>query len=309
MIRTKRQGYEAVRILCKDGLPYSEVYTFQEQTPDHGIIVRNLFSLTGTRHEETLLASLPQALDLPLHPGYVSVGRVEHVGKYCQHFSEGDEILLSAQYGTYVAYDHVQPSSTSVELLRKITCTSDPLHNLFIPLVSLAIYLVEQIQDSQREGIIFVGCGLLGAVLLQVLPLKLGEVNISVYRDGTDLKEEWLRGHGVDKVITIPHALPTQNAKESIVYIFTSSLWGNEALSSSILNGAVCISALYQMEDRMHFPWLDYDIVGEAVNILQTESINLLDIIAQHVHADSVQQTYRDIMSSRHHGKAIVYDW
>jgi hypothetical protein len=309
MTRMQEQSYEAVRIRQRDDLLHHEVYTFQTCLPDDGMIVRNLFSLTGTHPEETFLASLSQTLHLPHHPGYVSLGRVERAGKNCHGFREGDEVLLPAQYSTYTTFERTRSAVTTPDLLRKVSSASDPLCNLFVPLVSLALYQAEHIQDMQCDEVIFVGCGLLGAILLPLLKAKYGDMRICVVKDEIDLKATWLRTHGADEVIAASDLRECQIFTECAVCLFTSASWTHEVLSSHRLKNAACLSMLNGEGEPGHWPWLDPDHVEEAASFSRTEFMSFSDVIAQHIHAEAAQQVYEDIVTSRYHGKAIVYDW
>lgn len=303
---------ENIRLVLDCQHPEVKVDTYLNAIPEEGCLVRNLFSLTGTLPEESLLNSLSHTLKLTSHPGYSSVGRVEDVGSNCYRFRPGDLLLIPVQYSTYSVFDNVQIRNTSRFSLTKIPLRSDPVCTTFAPLVSLALYLISQMTATLGEAgdeILFLGCGLLGAVLLKILRLETSNIKPIICTQKNDLACELLLKNGAQEVISYEQLLHEKSLdKVHTVFILSSFSREYQALLAKLPIICNCISAL-SVEEITHSSWLQYYAFEEVLDILHDSSLTVDDLVTQHVHLESFPQIYNALHTNYYHGQALIYDW
>ncbi len=298
--------------IMREGLqPRVYVENHADAIPADGVLIRNLFSLTGTVRERSLLRFLPDFLGLPLHPGYASVGVVTEVGSACRTLDRGDIVLMPVCRSTYVTFSQAYPHPSSEPLLRKVPLQVDGVDATFVPLVSLSLYLARQAIGTVDKPVILLGCGLLGIVLLRVLTLE--NINAIVYTCEEDIPEEWIRENTIEVVLSCDQPLPLKfRGKVQTAFILSSSKSYYEAASLLLSTRGNCIPAAAADSKQVsvpHFPWLGNDIIEDAVDLLRDGDLLVKDLIAQHVHPEAVAQVYHAIQQNHYSGRALVYDW
>jgi threonine dehydrogenase-like Zn-dependent dehydrogenase len=275
-------------------------------------VIRNRFSLTGTLGEKSLLGLLPDSLGLPLHPGYASVGVVEEVASTHSRLEAGDVVVMPACYSTYVALPPTRVSDSQGFFLQRISANTDMVDATFATLAGLSLYLARQTPRTTKMPVVLLGCGLLGAVLSRVLRLE--NVRAFVCADQADLQSELILASGAEAVLSCEQPFPRELLETAqAVFILSSSDWCSRIVStlSSVRERPFVVTAVSNDHQGAgkRYPWLGYDVLGEALALLRDGELVVRDLVAQHVHAEAVEQVYRAIQQNRYRGRALVYDW
>lgn len=312
MVLMHPHEYENVSIIM-DGLkPTIHIQEWGESIPVDGVLIRNLFSLMGTQTDKTLLRILPDALKLPQHPGYVSVGKILAVGSACGHFAPGDVVILPVYYSRYILLAGEQMRNLSQYLLQKLPPNVDPLRVLFLPIICLSLHISEQISETDEERIALLGGGLVSMVLLKLLYLK--NIRPVICIPGHDQCQEWWLENGALEVWTGEQAIPSHlHRAAKAVCLLSHSEWCKKAVQILLAKEGRCISALRKADKQGGYEkrpsWLRRDAIGDALDILNAETLVLTDMIEQHIHAETAAETYQSICAGCYCGKAVVYDW
>ncbi|HEY9062626.1 MAG TPA: hypothetical protein VIO64_19325 [Pseudobacteroides sp.] len=299
---------ENIKILVENGSPRMDIQIFNEKVPEDGALIRILFSLTGTRNDLSCLKDLASFSNIPGHFGYTSVGVVEEVGSCCSFAEKGKTVLLPAQYSKYISIKASDYQEMRAVLFKAVPNDVDKVDVLFLPALCTALKLYSNLDDPEKGSIIFLGCNIIGTVFLKLLGCE--GIHPSIYIDHADMKAELLLENGGEAVIENGEQMPKEMAKKvKDVFVFSASPWIDDIRENSSLDHANFIDVPQEDIKQERYPWVSYDVQQAALDLISNGGLYFRDLIAQHIHAETVQETYKSIKENTYKGRVLVYDW
>ncbi len=299
-------GYrENVRIVAEGHRPRIAVEIYRKNS-GQSTVIRNYFTLTGVREDESRLRRLAGQSGFPGHFGYTSVGKVEESGAVLRSLERGSMVILAAQFSKYVDL----PDS-DVPLLRKvflapIPANIDPVNSLFLPMICMALKLHHDTEDALRNCTAFLGCGLAGAVFLKLL--NLNGVHPDVYLEQGDINVETLSRNGAGRVVRAGSGIRWETELHERVFVFSESA-NLTAVRREYGDNPARITEVFRTDGGSD-PWHSHDLTAEALDLIASGIFNCTDLIAGHIHAESAGELYERHAADRFDSnKFFVYDW
>ncbi len=301
----KRSGLRhGVRLQFSNGRLEAHTYPFVSDVPDDGVIVKNHHTLVGTHVETTPLRHLTQIFAIPDRPGYTTLSTIEEAGCRCTQFDLGSWLVLPARYETFSAV----PSLTAAVLARPSSDTDDPIHALFVPLVSYALILSDRIGDAQPDDcVLFFGFGIVGAILSQLLRSRYNMTVIVVRTDDDDLPVDIICECGADEVFSELTRIPGRCLRTlTKVVILRDSERVRQELE------AFALDAEQQLRptswNMLHQTRVMAEMYDRSMRMLRDRSVDVNMLVADHIHPEAGEQAFL-LSSHTYLGKMLIYDW
>ncbi len=294
----------AVRLQYAMGRFEAKPYIFTRDIPNDGLLIRNLHTLVGTRTDLSVLKYLNHLGYCQNRPGYTTVSKVEEIGHSCTRFAHGDQLLLSARYET-LSLEHMSSVAVLGRLGSEIT---DPILDLFTPLVGYALMLASVLPDLQYgEVVLLFGCGPIGALLAQILTSQMDALVVAIQNDSNDLEPHVLFECGVDKVVTDPKQL-SEKQRRAIRHCFIFSE-KQQALEQAQLLALNAENYTHIPDIGSHARAPDFTSLHDAaVGLLQNGSVNANLLVADHIHPESAEKAFQ-LSASAYPGQLLICDW
>ncbi|MEK4473949.1 hypothetical protein NSQ91_12095 [Paenibacillus sp. FSL R7-0048] len=257
------------------------------------LFITNRFTLTGTVKDPSCLQLFHGACHLPGHYPYSSVGVVTKAGLGAEH-RVGQALVFSPHY----TKDVCVPLHSGVDGQIFISNDLDPVTAAFVPMFCVALNVCEELADEGIKTVELWGMGLLGKLLLRLL------------EQDEDLS------FSVEK----------KEAKDEIWAGLNSGVWDCEeraivALDSDLLSQVQRHSALKNDPPDQHIQFIDltrpgilkesitHDRIQEISRRIGKQELEVTSLIAQHIHAEHMEQFIRQAAEGFFEGKTVVYDW
>ena len=281
-------------------------HTLESSAPG-SLLVRNLFTLTGTVQDHTLLGNRGRWKEWPALCGYSSVGVVQKAGRDCPLPDEEAMLLMPSCYQKYLSLDKTEWPSRQKSFLQRLPKDIDGVDAAFIPILSLAIDIYNRMELMPGDPIVFSGCGLLGAILLKLM--KVHTVPVMICLEETDLERDLLLKNGAEAVFRFGETIPGNLSGISTTVVVLSGSESCFNMSQQLLaeNGIMITDAISGKGSR--YFWLSRDLVHEAIGLLAHEEINLKDLISCHLHLEAIQEMTAETRNRLFRNKIIVFDW
>jgi hypothetical protein len=299
-------GYrENVRIVVEGHSPRITVEAYKKNS-EHSTVIRNYFTLTGTRDDGSCLRRLAGQCGFSGHFGYTSVGKMEESGAGLRTIERGSMVILAAQFSKYVdLYD------SQIPLLRKVFLTSipaniDPVNSLFLPMICVALKLYHDMEDAFRNGTAFLGCGLAGVVFLKLL--NINGIHPDVCPEKGDISREIISRNGAGYVAHSDSGALWETELHENVFVFSESA----SLTAVRRKYDDSVARILEVSraDEGGDPWYSHDLAAEAADLIASGIIDCTDLIAGHIHAESAGEISERYATDLNDGrKFFVYDW
>jgi len=297
-------------IAVEDGNPTYCVQEFENKVEKNGLIIRNLFTLTGTV-SDNVLDTGSKLYTIPGHFGYASVGIINDVGEGYLQFEPGMLVVLSPKYSKYIKVNNVRELNKDESYFNVIPKDLDKVDATFIPLVSLALTLYQNIENiNDKKRIILLGCNIVGIILLKLL-VTYGEV-ATVILDNDVIKPDLLIESGAESVFNYGDSIPQDLINNAgNIFVLSNSPWASNIQNSFLEVNPYCNFVQFQNNYSINntCSWRHHDTINLAIELLKEERLNVKDLIGQHVHAESALDTFHSIKKNVFGGKVVVYDW
>ncbi len=298
------QIHENIKIIIRENKPIVRVEAREGNKNSNSITVRILFTLTGTCNRNIDLQMFSSHDFIPYHANYTSVGIIEEVGSNTKLSGKGKLVLLPAQFSKYIDFTEKEYLKLKRKYFSILPRDLDPVDALFLPFICVALDIVSRIQEEGLESILFLGCGLLGAILLKILDLD--NIHPIIYLDEKDIDSRLLFENGAKHVFENGSEI-AQDVKSSIkeVFVLSKGDWVDN-IKENILYESVNYTDLWAEEGEFA---MCYDTQLVALDLLRNNQLYLKDLIAQHIHAEAAMEACNSIKDNFYKGKSLIYDW
>jgi hypothetical protein len=281
-------------------------YTIKSLAPG-SFLVRNLFTLTGTLKDNTILGKRGIWKEWPALCSYSSVGIVQEAGRDCPFPDESAIVLMPSYYRKYLSLNKIHHHTHKKMFFQRLPRDIDGVNATFIPILCLAIHIYRKMDIFPWNPIVFSGCGLLGAILLKLMNIHM--IPVTICLDDRDVEKDLLLKNGAEAVFQYGETVPGSLSGISSTAVILSASQYVFKMSRYLLEekGKIITDAISD-HGRNNF-WLTPDLVNEAVDLLVHEEINLKDLISHHIHVESIQGMNLETRNRLFNNKILVFDW
>lgn len=280
-----------------------EVKDIEYDLDDNSILVQIRHTLIDTREGMDCFLTLNEVNENSFYYGYMSIGEIIHIGNNVHYCRKGMYILLPAIYQKFIIiseHDKQRLSQTIFHVL-PFDLDADVVQALFYPLLGIAIALIEQLQEDGETCVTLLGCHALGGILMKLC--NLNNISCEVVLGNKDVNTLFVEENG-GKITAFCEELLENEQKVIILERFVELEHIEQSDSEKYINVNEFIE-----EEYGNCIWNNRYIQSSIEELLENHDIDILDMIGQHVHAESAEENYRDICEGKYQGKLLVYDW
>lgn len=272
------------------------------------LVIRNHFTLTGTERDDSNLSFFHGSFVPPEHYSYSSVGYIEEAGSGMKH-RLGSRVVYRPQFSKYV---HLSLEENRLKDLIFLSDDIDLVDATFIPILCVALSAYYDIKDHEVETVNLWGYGLLGNILLRLLSRD-EEYRVNVFMDevesfvrNNELSDQKYMGQVHFRGLS--EMLNKLDENQALV-LLDSTLLPERTYEKMKMNPLCMFMDLSRFAANDVRTCLKHDNIQEVYQLLRQQEIHLKDLIAQHVHAEHVEDIISQTKRGFFKGKTIVYDW
>lgn len=283
-----------IEIVMPGNAPVVKMEPFEKTESCFDILCRNLHTLVGMPTNSINYEYINQNKLIPTQLNYSSVAVIEEVSHGCSHlFQVGDKIIIKPYLKKYIGIENIKGEQKII--YRKICSGIDEVDSLFYPLICYSLALMDEI--AAYEKILFLGCNLIGRVLLKLLQEK--NIFPIVCLDELDIDEKLIYKNGSGKVFA---------SHDNGLY---EKLEGCEAivLNSCRINVLNTIHKMYPHIPIIRGRQWDKGHEDKAFDILKRQMISFEDSISHHEHAENISILTEEMKINKYKGRAVIFDW
>lgn len=300
---------ENQQIELKDGILTFDKVELNCQLNKKSIIVRNCFTLTGIKPDLSILNSLISEPNAKEHFGYISTAIVEDCGEDCKIVNKGDVLIIPAIYTKFKILSEEDCIKYSKVLMKRVPSNFDRVQMLFYPFYCVALELLG-ILSSKFKNTVF----RLNSVVYKILLLLVAQADLKIVIYGYEEVKQLLLDNdiGLEEIIIVKSEYAFIEAMKKMECIGFCFIQSEKALEEIQVNlGCDCDIYKHDMEELNYLkePWKSFYIQEEAIRAFGQQKLDFSSLIAQHTHAEYIDQTLYHIKNGTYKDKLIVYDW
>lgn len=281
-----------IEIATVNDIPEIRVKPFEYD--DFDILLRNLHTLIGISGNRNSCLYTNPSNTIINQLCCSSIAIVEEIKySYAHLFQIGEKVIISPYLKKYIGVKNLKENFHMI--LRKAGQVIDDVDNLFYPLICQALAILDKLEDYQN--ILFLGCNLVGVLLLKMLNER--NITPNIFLNKSDVSEKIICRNGVGKVIRFIDGSVMEDFEKYDAIVLNSY---EDGILKEIHKKYPYIPVINEMGWQKEHE-------RRAFDILQQKNYDFEDLISHHDHAENILLITEELKSNKYNGKAIIFDW